>query len=211
MKKWAIILLALVFFEAGCAAGNKIIVKGTGEEISELEQMQSGLENMAANGPMARAKEVIIDQLKRTENGIKNGNITDTEGAEIIAKAQELIDKIGEMAQNAGSYSGGQHGSGGGGGGGGHGHGKHGADSGDSGNSDHQGRQSGFLELKHMIDEYYGNTVTASSVAAAVSGTAAAFVTGTAQAVTGTAAVFVTGTAAIDSTGNTTAQGTPSK
>jgi len=117
------------------------------------------------NSHMERMKEGIIDQLKRTEYGMKTGQITNTEGAEIIAKAQDVIDKMDDFAKNAGSYSGGHMGGHRGSGGGGFGGtGRHNADEGTSDDSEQRhGQPKDFLELKDMIDNYYSNTVTASA------------------------------------------------
>jgi hypothetical protein len=154
----------------------KIIVKSSGEEISELELMISDVGDKVWNGRMARMKEVITDQLKRAEYGMKNGKITGAQGAEIISKAQDVIDKVDDMAKNAGGRSGGGHRGGGGFGGGGFGGGgghRHHDDSGTSDDSDQHGQPNDFLELKHLIDGYYSTTVTASAAAVAVTGTAA--------------------------------------
>jgi len=116
-----------------------------------------------------------------TVNNQSAGVINANTSGQTLAIVGTTVNNSGILeATNGGTLQiGGGHGSGGGGG---HGHGKHSDDSGDSGDNEHQGRQNGFLELKHMIDEYYGNTVTA-------------------------AAAAMTGTAAADSAGNTAAQG----
>ncbi len=167
---------------AGCATQRKVIVKSTDEEISDLELMMRDVGDKDWNSRMNRMKEGITDQLKRTVYGMETGKITSAEGAEIIAKAQDVIDKMDDIAKNAGSNSGehrgGHRGSGGGGfgGGGWGGSGGMGVQNDNSGTSDdsgqHHGQPKDFLELKDMIDNYFSNTVTASVWSASVTGTA---------------------------------------
>jgi hypothetical protein len=150
-----------------CATERKAVVKSTGEEISDIEAMITDVDDKNWNSHMERMREGIIDQLKRTEYGMKIGQITNTEGAEIIAKAQDVIDKMDDFAKNVGNNSGGHKGSGGGFGGGGWGGGGTGRHNADDGTSDDSGQRHGqpkdFLELKDMIDNYYSNTVTAAA------------------------------------------------
>jgi hypothetical protein len=176
-RAWILIPIMLVV-AANCVTDKKIIVKSAGEEIHELEIMIADVADRDWNGHMERMKEGITDQLKRAEYGMETGKITDAEGADIIYRAEDVINKADEMARNIGTHSGGGGGGhrGGGGGGFGGGHGRRHDDSDTSGSDDSssQGRPNEFLELKHMIDNYFTNTVTASAVAAPVSGTAAA-------------------------------------
>jgi len=129
-------------------------------------------------GRMEQMKVNITDQLTSAEYGLKTGRITKEEGAEIIAKALDVIDETDDMAKNAGSSSGGNSGRHKGGGGGGFGGGggggkwKQNAGSDASGDSGQSGQPKDFLELKEMINEYYSNTVTASA-SVPVTGTAA--------------------------------------
>jgi hypothetical protein len=178
-KSWILapMIAALI---AGCAAQKKIVVKSAGEEIAMLGQMTTGVSNRDWNGPMIRLKEVIIDQLERAQAGMKTRRITEPQGAEIISKAAEVIEKADDMAQNSTAHAKGQGGSHKGGGGGmGMGGGRHhhddlssGSSEGDNDSGSH-GQLKEFVELKDMITGYYGSTPTASDTANYVTGTVA--------------------------------------
>jgi hypothetical protein len=165
-KRW--IVIPIVFtLAAGCATQRKVIIKETGVEVLEVKQMLANVYDRDWNGPLARLKENMTDQLKRTETGLENGKITNVEAADIISKADEVMAKIDEMAKTVGQYSG-QRGAGGGnpaggGMGGGHGHHHGGGGAGASGNGESHGQPEEFMQLKTMIDDYYSNTVTASA------------------------------------------------
>lgn len=108
--KLIIVIVALLaaFMAASCAS-QKIIVKPPEDEISDIQVMINQLGLKEWRGHLADAKEKIIDQLTRTQYGLKAGNITAEQGAGIIVKAQEAIDKTDDMATSFASHS---HGSG---------------------------------------------------------------------------------------------------
>jgi hypothetical protein len=180
-KRWIVIPLVLSL-AAGCAQQRKVVVKETGVEILEVKQMLADVYDRDWNGPLARMKENMTDQLKRTETGMENGKITNAEAADIISKADEVTAKIDEMSKTVSQYAG-QRGSGGGGNhsgggmGGGHGH-HHGGGAGASNNGESHGQPEDFLQLKTMIDDYYSNTVTASAESLTATVTAASDKTG---------------------------------
>ncbi len=182
INKTLILTSIITILMAGCAAQKKIVVKSSGEEIAMLGQMTTDVSNRDWNGPMIRLKEVIIDQLERAQTGMKTRRITEPQGAEIISKAADVIEKADDMAQNStthtkgqgGGHKGGGGGMGMGGGGGRHHHDDSGSGSSDSDNdSGSRGQLKEFVELKDMITGYYSSTPTASDTANSVTGTVA--------------------------------------
>lgn len=179
------------FIAAGCAEQRKIIVKAPGDEISDIQAMINSIALKDWRGPLEGMKVKITDQLSRTQNGLKNGDITNVHGAEIIAKAQDLEDSIDSMAstysgrhqhsaggENQGGYGedngysgsndngseeNGYGGGSGNGGGYGGGHSHHGGHHGNPVNSDMSDRAKDLEGLKDMVDADY-TTSTAQAV-----------------------------------------------
>jgi hypothetical protein len=119
---------------------------------------------------MAKTKTGITDQLNRTIYGMQKRKISDMEGAEIIYKAQEVIDKADDMAGSA-DYNSGGHRAKGGKSSGKQGTDWSGADIGkvngqnaqdESYSGAQQDRPEGFFELKDMIDGYFRKAAGAS-------------------------------------------------
>jgi hypothetical protein len=189
-----------VFIAAGCAEQRKIIIKPSGEEISDIQTIinQIGLKDW--RGPLSDMKEKITDQLGRTQNGLKNGDITNVHGAEIIAKVQDIVQKIDGMTgsyagkhphsaggENEGGYgedngysaggnsTGGDNGNGNSGsgayGGGRH---RHGGRGGNPVNSDLSDRTKDIADLKDMVDAYYTTSTARALTTTAQAATAEA-------------------------------------
>ncbi len=199
-------VLLAAFLAAGCAS-RKIIVKPAGDEISDIQVMLNQLGLKGWRGPLSDMKEKITDQLERVQYGLRNDKMTNVQAAEVISKAQDVINKIddmagssagkhphsaggesqggygednGESSGNGAGYGNGGYGSGNGGGGGHH---HHGGLSGNTDNPDLNDRINDVSDLKEMVDSFY-----AASTAAAVTPTASDAVTTTASTGTTTTA-----------------------
>ena len=179
-KKIWILAPVIAILIAGCAAQKKITVKSAGDEIAMLGQMTNDVSSREWNGPMIRLKEVIIDQLERAQTGMKARRITEPQGAEIISKAADVMEKADDMARNFTAHAnrqGGGHKGGGGGmgmGGGRHHHDDSGSGGSDSDNdSGSRGQLKELVELKEMITAYYSVSATVSAPANPVTGTVA--------------------------------------
>jgi hypothetical protein len=202
-------VLLAAFLAAGCAS-QKIVVKPAGDEISDIQVMLNQLGLKGWRGPLSDMKEKITDQLERVQYGLRNDKMTNVQAAQVIAKAQDVISKIDDMAgsstgkhphsaggENQGGYgedngesSGGSgsgnsggNGNGGYGSGSGGGHHHHGGSSGNTGNADLNDRINDVSDLKELVDSFY-----AASTATAVTPTASEAVTATASAGTTTTA-----------------------
>jgi uncharacterized membrane protein YgcG len=166
----------IILMLTGCASGRKVIIKGWTEEIIDLQTLSNDVQQRDWGGPLIRVKAGITDQLTRTIYGMKNGKINSAQGAEVIARAEDAIDKIEETAKNppGGHSGGGRRGGGGGaaaglasGGAGGFGGGgrRHHLDDEDlPDDSESHGLPKELIELKALVDGYYLSAASAEEV-----------------------------------------------
>ncbi|MCX8094278.1 MAG: hypothetical protein N3E50_08975 [Candidatus Goldbacteria bacterium] len=98
MKEYINIIFLFIIFFYGCSSGpsKKIIIRKS-EELTKLQQIKKDVENIKEIGKLSEIKEEIMDVVKRSEEGIKTGDITGEEANDLIVQLKELTVKISEF------------------------------------------------------------------------------------------------------------------